>query len=293
MRKSYVCLIALCLAGCGPESQHVLPGETGSPTDGDLDADSDVDGDIDSDADTEPDEGECQCPPYEPCEACQDGEPCNGAEVCTELRTCSHGAALADDTRCLVDDLEGACVAQVCTPCQDNDGDGYIASGRCDGMDCNDSDFGTNPGADEVCDGIDDDDDDEADEDAARDAPSWYPDEDEDGYGDPEGEVVRACTRPEGMVSNDEDCDDDDPSFHPGADEADCTDPRDLDCDGEVGYSDRDGDGFAACEECDDRDPNVNPRAREVCDGIDNDCDGEVDEHFPDAGMTCHVGVGA
>ncbi len=41
---------------------------------------------------------------------------------------------------------------------------------------------------------------------------------------------------------------------------------------------DADGDGFCAPEDCDDRNPAVHPYAADVCDGLDNDCDGEVDE---------------
>jgi len=41
---------------------------------------------------------------------------------------------------------------------------------------------------------------------------------------------------------------------------------------------DRDGDGFPAEEDCDDEDPTVNPATPEICDGRDNDCDGELDE---------------
>ena len=44
---------------------------------------------------------------------------------------------------------------------------------------------------------------------------------------------------------------------------------------------DLDGDGWvnSNCfvEDCDDADPEVNPGAEELCDGIDNDCDGVVD----------------
>jgi hypothetical protein len=41
---------------------------------------------------------------------------------------------------------------------------------------------------------------------------------------------------------------------------------------------DADGDGFAVGEDCDDARASVNPEATELCDGVDNDCDGEVDE---------------
>ena len=41
-----------------------------------------------------------------------------------------------------------------------------------------------------------------------------------------------------------------------------------------AGEFDADGDGVLACEDCDDSDPTVFPGAPEVCDGLDNDCDG-------------------
>ena len=41
---------------------------------------------------------------------------------------------------------------------------------------------------------------------------------------------------------------------------------------------DNDGDAWLADEDCDDSNPDVHPGAEEVCDGIDNDCDGDVDE---------------
>ena len=52
---------------------------------------------------------------------------------------------------------------------------------------------------------------------------------------------------------------------------------------------DRDHDGSPSSEDCDDNDGAVFPGNDELCDGLDNDCDGDVDEgwdgdgdgHFP------------
>ena len=155
----------------------------------------------------------------------------------------------------------------------DADGDGYLA-----GEDCDDADPEVRPSAKELCDGLDNDCDGAIDDDAT-DATAWTTDADGDGYG--AGEPLLACEAPEGAVSQDGDCDDADPRYNPGADEADCADPNDYNCDGSTGYADTDGDGFAACQECDDGDGAVNPDAAEVCDGIDNNCDGLTDG--PDA----------
>ncbi len=153
----------------------------------------------------------------------------------------------------------------------DLDNDGVLAAD-----DCNDNDDTVFPGAPELCDDIDSDCDGSLDDPEASDVATWYGDRDGDGFGDP-GAGLNACDPPDGYTDDPTDCDDARPDVFPGATEDDCTDATDYNCDGSVGYTDADEDGFAACEECDDGNADVHPLADEVCDDVDNDCDGEVD----------------
>lgn len=56
-------------------------------------------------------------------------------------------------------------------------------------------------------------------------------------------------------------------------------------------YDDVDGDGFMAETDCNDYDALQHPGLLEICDGIDNDCDGVYDNGFP-VGMYCRMNDG-
>jgi hypothetical protein len=128
---------------------------------------------------------------------------------------------------------------------------------------------------------------------------TYYQDLDQDGYGNPSVSVSN-CGQPVGYVSNNTDCNDNSSSENPGVIEI--SDNIDNDCDGLIdeGFSsltwflDGDQDGFGGSTsvqsvlspgpnytltggDCDDQLISVYPGAPEICDGIDNNCDGQFD----------------
>ena len=173
----------------------------------------------------------------------------------------------------------------------DADGDGYP-----DGEDCNDNDANVHPGASEVCDNVDNNCDDQVDEGVTS---TYYRDADGDGFGDDDNSTD-ACSVPAGYVPAGNDCDDANDDVYPGNLES--CDYADNDCDGDIDegvsktyYADSDVDGYGdpdnateSCSQppayvtddtdCDDTTNQAFPGNLEICDEIDNDCDGDVDE---------------
>lgn len=169
---------------------------------------------------------------------------------------------------------------------------GFVATGG----DCDDTNRDVRPGRDEACNVLDDDCDGLVDEDAG---PTWYVDADSDGQGDAAGSV-RACSAPAGTVENAFDCDDRNGDRYVG--NVEVCDLFDNDCDDLIDEGttlaafvddDRDGfgdpgravtvcaigDGFSAVgTDCNDTSRAISPAGTEVCDDLDNDCNGLVDD---------------
>ena len=169
------------------------------------------------------------------------------------------------------------------------------------GGDCDDDAQAVSPSATEICDGLDNDCDDTIDRDrndADLREPHWS-DADGDGYGAAYA-GMQCNVANDAYATQDGDCDDADSTRFPNNPEV--CDNRDNNClvgvldEAQLLYwrdEDRDGFGDIASErracaapgplwirrggDCDDADPVINPRTEEVCDEIDNDCDGTVD----------------
>jgi uncharacterized delta-60 repeat protein len=111
--------------------------------------------------------------------------------------------------------------------------------------------------------------------------PVWFKDKDGDGYTDGVTEV--SCEQPGGYVSQAQkgDCNDNDKNINPNT----------------VWFKDKDKDGYTdgttkvSCEkpsdeyvssatagDCDDNDTDINPARAEICDGLDNNCNGTIDD---------------
>ena len=132
---------------------------------------------------------------------------------------------------------------------------------------------------------------------------------DADGFGTTS---YNACTLPTGYAVDSGDCDDNSTHIYPGANEI--CDGLDNNCDGLydeddamydsssdlIYYFDEDGDGFGmdstaqySCaspgaeyvllgQDCDDQNSSIAPDSIEECNGVDDNCNGDIDETFVD-----------
>ncbi|MDD5331400.1 MAG: MopE-related protein [Candidatus Nanoarchaeia archaeon] len=182
------------------------------------------------------------------------------------------------------------------------------------GDDCNDHNANMYLGKAETCDGLDNDCDYVIDDGVKT---TYYQDKDGDLYGN-SGVTKQACSAPTGYLLDKTDCNDNFATIHPGATET-CN-GIDDDCDGLIDeggvcavktyYCDDDSDSYLSldisgtcntyncvpedCSEtsgtdCNDDDSDMYPGNIEVCDNLDNDCDGLIDESLTQI-TTCGLG---
>ncbi len=265
-------------------------------------ADFDQDGagdlcDDDDDNDGDPDTNDCA--PFDPTvhhganEVCGGGdENCNGqideegADGCQDFFFDTDGDGWGTDNfKCL------------CAP------SGQFSAPA--GGDCNDDNPAINPGHAEICgNGVDDNCNGNLNDVGADGCIPHYKDMDQDGYG-VTGDSLCLCTG-EGdyTATADGDCNDKDAGINPGAVEI-CGNNKDDNCNGDQNevnalgcstfYADNDGDGWGSgsaqclCQakgkfttqksgDCNDDNAMVNPERTEVCNGLDDNCNGLVDE---------------
>jgi len=192
-----------------------------------------------------------------------------------------------------------------------------------EGGDCVDNDPDYNPGIIETWYDAEDSDcagDDDFDADGDGYFSALYTEETSATFRFVDGELVPVDTATDGRLGGG-DCDDDEPTIFPSAEEVcdgldnDCNELVDDDIAAPVTlFEDFDGDGFGDPEvsiegcgeegfvsdgtDCDDGDESVFPGAEEICDEIDQDCDGDLVEAFSDLdgdglpGCVDPVGVG-
>ena len=214
-----------------------------------------------------------------------DGDPDDGATDLTYFFADEDGDSFGDDEVSVHD-------------CEAPSDTGWTT----DSSDCDDGDFTTYPGADELCDDVDHDCDGKLIENAVN-GRTWFIDDDQDNWGVDDVNTNRvACTQPSGFTSQADDCDDTKTEVHPTAEERCDSLDRNCDNDPTAGaidvtyfYTDADGDSHGdelseatgLCgepgdgwsdnqDDCDDADADRHPGNTELCDTLDRNCDGDA-----------------
>ncbi len=234
---------------CDDTDPSILPGAPESCGDG-----------VDQDCSGDPDDG------LEDSDGDGSLDPtCTGGDDCAPADPSVYPGAVesCDDT------IDQDCTGDPDDGTTDADGDGWVDDACTTGDDCDDTDSTVYPGSTELpeyCMDV-------IDQDCSGNPNDGAEDADGDGF------VFDGCV-------GGTDCDDDDPTAYPGSTEAPevCGDGIDQDCSGDPddAGTDSDGDGYVwdACTggtDCDDDDLSISPTESELCDGIDNDCDGGID----------------
>ena len=167
------------------------------------------------------------------------------------------------------------------------------------GGDCNDGNPNVKPGALEVCNSLDDNCDGQTDPTSATGCNNFYPDVDKDTFGANVSPVCYCKATGDWNVTKTGDCYDTDASVNPGKTEV-CN-GADDNCNGQIDesvlktfYKDNDGDGYGsvtsqiACTaptgytlnagDCNDFNKLIYPGATEICNDLDDDCNGVADD---------------
>ncbi len=162
--------------------------------------------------------------------------------------------------------------------------------------DCDDNNPGISPVMMETCDGLDNDCDDQIDEGEATGCVLTYVDNDGDGWGLFDSQQCLCNANQPGLSLKFGDCDDNNPDMSP--DMTEMCDDKDNNCSGVIDEQcDKDGDDWCniympvagnpqTCPngplDCNDDNALIHPGMDEIPnDGMDNDCDGDVDEGGP------------
>jgi hypothetical protein len=260
--------------------------------------------------------GECTCDPFSraqklstPCRVANDLGACAGLRTCGDngLSGCDAAVPSADVCNGLDDDCDGVTddgaglAGQTCEVAGKL-GACAIGSPLCESGQTICVQVATP--TTEICNSLDDDCDGATDELGAGGCTNYFKDADRDGYGvETDSQCLCAPAAPYDATAFG-DCDDGDELAAPGGTEV--CDGTDNDCDGSIDpigtngcqqwFFDEDSDTFghpnkSRCQckaegaystldhsDCDDKDKTRYPGAAETCDGIDQDCDGAVDE---------------